>query len=247
MSEKDYPGTSERYGPDGLKSGPFELTRTFLEYADQHGSVAIMYYYSHQFSEFRSDRPHIYFQNEKPFSRHYFPQTHANILCRANEFVIKNIYPIVLSEFYPKFFAAAPQLTDEITKEAEKFNVVDLFMVPVFGPSNINGVVSYGFESRIDATWKSKLLFLEGVAAVFHNQIVRYFANMREEIGLSDREKQVLRWMVKGKSTTDIATILEIQPSSVDTYTRRIFQKLGVHNRIAASISAVTQGLVKPG
>lgn len=45
-------------------------------------------------------------------------------------------------------------------------------------------------------------------------------------IKLSERERQVLQLLVRGKSGTDIADIINIAPSSVHTYSRRIRAKL---------------------
>jgi LuxR family transcriptional regulator/LuxR family quorum-sensing system transcriptional regulator CciR len=61
---------------------------------------------------------------------------------------------------------------------------------------------------------------------------------------LSAREREVLRWVALGKSNGDIAEILGISPHTVDTLVRRLFQKLGVSNRVSAALRAVGAGLV---
>ncbi len=48
---------------------------------------------------------------------------------------------------------------------------------------------------------------------------------------LSERERQVLRSLVKGFSSADIGRELSLSPKSVDTYRHRIMVKLGVSNR----------------
>lgn len=48
---------------------------------------------------------------------------------------------------------------------------------------------------------------------------------------LSARERQVLRALVKGSSSTVIGRQLSLSPKSVDTYRHRIMVKLGVNNR----------------
>jgi DNA-binding NarL/FixJ family response regulator len=48
---------------------------------------------------------------------------------------------------------------------------------------------------------------------------------------LSERERQVLRSLVKGSSSADIGRELSLSPKSVDTYRHRIMVKLGVSNR----------------
>jgi DNA-binding NarL/FixJ family response regulator len=41
-------------------------------------------------------------------------------------------------------------------------------------------------------------------------------------------EREVLIWMAKGKSNTDVAAILSISPETIATYKRRIYGKLDV-------------------
>jgi DNA-binding NarL/FixJ family response regulator len=48
---------------------------------------------------------------------------------------------------------------------------------------------------------------------------------------LSQRERQVLGYLVKGSSSADIGRELLVSPKSVDTYRHRIMVKLGVRNR----------------
>lgn len=51
---------------------------------------------------------------------------------------------------------------------------------------------------------------------------------------LSERERQILRWVKLGKSNYEIALILEISPNTVKHHLKRIFDKLGVSSRLQA-------------
>jgi DNA-binding CsgD family transcriptional regulator len=51
---------------------------------------------------------------------------------------------------------------------------------------------------------------------------------------LTDREAEVLGWLVEGKTNAEIARILAAQPRTVDKHCERIYQKLGVEDRTAA-------------
>lgn len=64
---------------------------------------------------------------------------------------------------------------------------------------------------------------------------------------LSQRELDVIRWIGEGKSNAVIAEILGITKNSVDSYVKRIFGKLGVSDRTAAAVRAVSLGLIAPG
>lgn len=58
---------------------------------------------------------------------------------------------------------------------------------------------------------------------------------LRRHRQLTPRERQVLFWVARGKSNSETGTILGISPSTVGKHLERIYQKLGVENRTAAS------------
>ena len=62
---------------------------------------------------------------------------------------------------------------------------------------------------------------------------------------LSLREVEILRWVAQGKSNGVIADILSISPGTVDTYLRRIFEKLDVADRTSAAVKGVSMGLIR--
>jgi DNA-binding NarL/FixJ family response regulator len=55
----------------------------------------------------------------------------------------------------------------------------------------------------------------------------------RTAAGLSAREHEIVRMIVAGRTSREIATELGITKSSVDTYRARVSRKLGVDNRAA--------------
>lgn len=59
-------------------------------------------------------------------------------------------------------------------------------------------------------------------------------------LGLSDRESEVLAWVALGKTDAEIATILGISVRTVGKHLERIYQKLGVENRTAAAMRAIS-------
>jgi len=52
---------------------------------------------------------------------------------------------------------------------------------------------------------------------------------------LTDREWQVLRCIVDGLSTVQIAKMLQVRPSTARTHVQNVLAKLGVHSRLQAS------------
>jgi DNA-binding NarL/FixJ family response regulator len=64
--------------------------------------------------------------------------------------------------------------------------------------------------------------------------------------GLTPREAQVLTLVARGLSNTEIGTELGIATGTVKTYVNGLFAKLGVRDRVQATIRAYDLGLVRP-
>ncbi len=52
---------------------------------------------------------------------------------------------------------------------------------------------------------------------------------------LTQREQHVLELAAQGKTDKEIADLLDISPHTVNNYWRRVFNKLRVHSRAAAT------------
>lgn len=61
---------------------------------------------------------------------------------------------------------------------------------------------------------------------------------------LSQREHEVLRYMVDGLSNPEIAAKLYLSPNTVKTHVRGIMNKLAVDDRVQAAVVALRTGLV---
>ena len=56
-------------------------------------------------------------------------------------------------------------------------------------------------------------------------------ARVAETCGLSDREREVLQLLLRGRGLEDIATMLEIAPRTVKFHQANVLQKLGADSR----------------
>ncbi len=61
---------------------------------------------------------------------------------------------------------------------------------------------------------------------------------------LTDREREVLQLVVKGRSNKEISTELFISEDTVKYHLKTLFTKLGVQDRTEAAISAIRHGIV---
>jgi len=54
------------------------------------------------------------------------------------------------------------------------------------------------------------------------------------ELGLTDRELEILDWVARGKTNREIAALLVVSPHTVRKHLEHAYEKLGVHTRTAA-------------
>lgn len=63
-------------------------------------------------------------------------------------------------------------------------------------------------------------------------------------VNFTDREKEVLELLVAGRSNKEIGTALSIEERTVKAHVAKLMRKVGVQNRIALSVHAITHSLV---
>ncbi len=67
---------------------------------------------------------------------------------------------------------------------------------------------------------------------------------VRETLGISPREMEVLHQIAAGRSTKEIAALLHVSPATVKTHIARLFEKLEAKRRTDAIAKARVLGLV---
>lgn len=78
-------------------------------------------------------------------------------------------------------------------------------------------------------------------------QVIEAYLSQGEEnplARLSSREREILQLVVEGKSSAEIAKILSLAPSSVDTYRSRLMQKLDIYDLPSLVKFAIQHGLI---
>jgi two-component system response regulator NreC len=94
---------------------------------------------------------------------------------------------------------------------------------------------------------EGKSFFSPGVARVMLNDYVRRLSEQgvadRYDL-LSDREREVFQLVAEGRSSKEIAALLSVSPTTVETHRAHIMQKLDLHNTAELVLYAVRRGVI---
>lgn len=130
----------------------------------------------------------------------------------------------------------------------------DTLLIPTFSPLGCVGVFTLNIEkaqvkltSQIDTTGLMSQILMQAQAC--HVEICHAQAEQNAKaVKLTARERQILHWVVKGKSNGVIAEILGLSLHTVTGYLRTIYLKTKTNDRTSAAIFAIQQGIlhVKP-
>jgi LuxR family transcriptional regulator, quorum-sensing system regulator SdiA len=130
------------------------------------------------------------------------------------------------------------------------FGLVEGYTVPVHAPGHFGFVTVIGDRgahawAREMEAKSERLLYL---AHVFHEAVRQRFPlfieNPDEESPLSLRERECLRWAAAGKTTEEVAAILDISQETVRVYFKRAMRKLGATTRTQAIARACSANLL---
>lgn len=118
------------------------------------------------------------------------------------------------------------------------------YSLPVFGPAGRNGCVNVGRAVSEQAIETAPVDDMHIFAQAAHMRLCQLLPDTQLEKPLSARELEILDWVARGKSNSVIADILNLSGATVDTYLRRIYDKLDVSDRTSAAVRGVGMGLI---
>ena len=94
----------------------------------------------------------------------------------------------------------------------------------------------------------TKPIDFELLLAIIRNRLApaRERAREQPDYQLTDRETEVLTWAARGKSSADIAVILDISERTVNFHMDNAMRKLSVATRVQAAVKCAMLGLIRP-
>lgn len=135
------------------------------------------------------------------------------------------------------------------TKQREHYDwalslgIADAFAVPVHYPGDDFGLCVSIADHPVEGSFERSTLQM---ASLFAHQRCRQLGGLRgassAQTPLTPREVDCLRWVLDGKSDTDIGKILGISHTTVHFHVERVKKKLGVRTRTQAAAMVLTLG-----
>ncbi|MBI4265635.1 MAG: response regulator transcription factor [Acidobacteria bacterium] len=99
----------------------------------------------------------------------------------------------------------------------------------------------------VEAVSLGKAFFSPAVAKLMLDDYVRRLADkgiVDRFDSLSNREREVLQLVAEGRTNREIAELLSVSPTTVETHRSHILQKLDLHNTAELVLYAVRRGVV---
>ena len=134
-------------------------------------------------------------------------------------------------------------LAVELGKSGPKWFEISLFAIPSYHPA-LSTVVHVVRESRKKPSALERTLASEAKPPAPAEPLWPMTARSGPLAELTQREREILRGLSEGLSTSALAKRLSIAPVTVRNHVQNILQKLDVHTKLAAVALAYHHGLV---
>jgi len=120
----------------------------------------------------------------------------------------------------------------------------DGVVVPVFGPLFRNGYFCfYGEDGR--EYDDQEILMMHSVSQTAYLKLLDLmYRSEQEGRALSTRELEIINLIARGNSNQTIAQALQVSINTINTYVKRIFEKLDVSDRVSAVMRAYALGYI---
>lgn len=107
-----------------------------------------------------------------------------------------------------------------------------------------SGAKSYLLKDTPDDELAATIRAVHAGQQKLPRKVAERLAARRERPDLSEREREVLQLLIKGRSNKEISSALFISEDTVKAHLKTLFVKLDVQDRTEAAITAIRQGIV---
>lgn len=190
----------------------------------------------------------IYLTNLPPrWVAHYVEETYADADPVVRDCVLARL-PIRWTETYRANARTAHET--RMMSDAWENGIRRGLTIPVHGPKGELGIFSLNSDLADKEFLRvtDKTQFEAQVIAYHFHDAVQRTLKTGEEIPLptplTDREVEILRWTVAGKTAWEIGGILKISERTVNFHIQNVMGKFGVHSKTHAAAKAMGMGLL---
>lgn len=161
-----------------------------------------------------------------------------------------NLHPLTCSLKTHKTVSEALDESENVTLLSSFSPDHDTLIIPTFSPLNCVGIFALDIEkAKSESSTILNAANLAGrvlmLAQACHVEICKAQSDTNASVvNLTDREKEILQWVARGKSNSVIAQILGISMHTVSGYLRNIYLKTETNDRTSAAIFAMQEGLL---
>lgn len=129
----------------------------------------------------------------------------------------------------------------ELRKSASSLRNIPFLFITAYGSRESNlQARRMGCDDFI-----TKPLDLELLVEIVRNRLVQPSRPVSADYSLTDRELEALTWVARGKSSIDIAVLMNVSERTVNFHVNNVIRKLGVATRVQAAIRCALLGLIE--
>lgn len=181
-----------------------------------------------------------------------WPQGWFEIYIKENYVAFDPVVRLCRNSVNPFDWNEAPYNSDtepranEVMNRAVDFRMSNGFCIPIHGLTGYEACVSLGGVS-LDLSPRTKpAIHLIGMYAFERIRQLVSSADQNRLDRLTARERDVLTWTALGKTSSEIAEILNLSKRTIDEYSVRATRKLRAQNKTHAVVKALQQRLISP-
>lgn len=211
-------------------------------FAAERGATALSYHYFPRFESPNSERTFVHGVGFSEGVLETFVEEGLMKIDPVPALVFAN--PPVLSWNRAAAMTADDPVAVRYFERMREFGELNGVSFSLYGPQSRDGYAAIVFERPPKEMPEGLITLLHGVLQAAHVKISQITVQSEEAVDLSERELEVLHWMSMGKSAANIAAILSISPDTVKTYVKRLYEKLDVGDKVAATVKGLRLGLI---
>jgi DNA-binding CsgD family transcriptional regulator len=133
-----------------------------------------------------------------------------------------------------------------IFSEAREAGLRNGISVPIHHPGGSVDMVCFSTTSK-EPIAPARVLKMQAIGSLLllrHQELENPARSSTKT--LTERERECLTWAASGKSSPEIAEILNVSNNTVKFHIKNTFEKLGCNNRVSAVVLALRLGLIQP-